>query len=388
MMTPIVIKDRMRLLIITHWSMKRMGGVPSHIAFLMKALDQAGYDYVFLNPDQRFWSLLWKFIAFVRGYGIDGGRVALNRFRMANLRRKITKQISRQSFDLVHAHDVLSGQVALDLGLPVVVTVHGPLSREGLMLFGNQSPRYQRFALECEHSVYTRAARIIAVDSGQRDIVLQFGTPIERVRVILNAVDTDLFAPPFSAEGGKPYLLVPRRLVKKNGVDVAIRALHYMRDISVELWIAGEGTEERVLRKLAFELGVQDRVHFFGSVSDRTKMVSLMGRARAVIIPSVPVAGVIEATSIAALEAMSVGAPVLASRIGGLTEIITEGETGFLFEAGNEKALASLMEFVLDEENGEVLQRIKHEARKHVIANHSLGPWFNQVRAVYKAALD
>lgn len=72
-------------------------------------------------------------------------------------------------------------------------------------------------------------------------------------------------------------------------------------------------------------------------------MVSLMDQTQGIIIPSIPVSGVIEAISISALEDMGVGEPIIASNIGGLQEIIKDKETGLLFEPGNAKQLAELM---------------------------------------------
>ena len=378
----------MRVVITTQWTMTQVGGVPSHITYLMKAMAQASHQYAFVNPDERFRSIVWKFVALAKGRGIDSGRVELTKYRMANLRTKLIGLLSQRPFDLVHAHDVLSGRVVLDLGLPVVLTVHGPLSKEIRMLFGNRSPYYLHFATECERLVYARAAQIITVDSGQRDIIVgEFGVTAEKVHVIPNPVDTEVFAPGCAREVRRRYLLVPRRLVKKNAVDVAIRALGYVRDPSVELWIAGEGPEERRLRSLVRAIGLQRRVRFLGSVMHGARLAALMAGARAVIIPSVPVEGVIEATSIAALEAMSVGVPVLASRIGGLVEIIEDGKTGFLFEAGDERALARLIELVLSEDRAGLVEQVGRAASMYVRERHSLKAWFSRVINVYQSAL-
>lgn len=111
-------------------------------------------------------------------------------------------------------------------------------------------------------------------------------------------------------------------MVPKNGVHIAIEAMKYVK-ARVQLWIAGDGEERKNLERLVSTLGLEEKVKFLGFV-DSKEMVSLMNQTRGIIIPSIPVSGVIEASSISALEGMSVGKPIIASNIGGLQEIIKD----------------------------------------------------------------
>jgi len=179
------------------------------------------------------------------------------------------------------------------------------------------------------------------------------------------------------------FFLVPRRLVPKNGVDVAVRAMKYIKS-DVELWVAGDGEERENLYRLTCEQNLKSKIKFLGFV-DSEEMVDLINRSLGVIVPSVPVCGVVEASSISALEGMSVGKVVIASKIGGLREIIKEGQTGMLFEAGNAQQLAYLMQFVID--NPDYAQTIGKNARSYVIKNYSTDIWIEKIIAVYKEAL-
>lgn len=379
----------MKVLITTNWTMRAVGGVPSHIADLTWALAQAGYAYGFVNPDERFHSPFWKGAALLKGRGVDAGRVVLTRLRLANLKVKLYRLLAQERFDLIHAHDAFAAVAAVDLGLPVVLTVHGPLSKEIRMLMGNRSPLYLRLARECERAAYARSGRIIAVDSGQRDIIVnEYGVNSDQVRVIPNAVNTELFLPCQAQPAAVRYFLVPRRLVRKNGVEVAVRAMAYLEDPDVELWIVGEGPEEPRLRFLTRKLGIEKRVRFLGSVRDRRRMAHMMSQAQGVIVPSIPVEGVVEATSIAALEAMSCGVPVFASCIGGLVEIIKDLETGFLFEAGSFESLAALLNESLRADRAEATRRVGRAARAHIQERYSLPGWLERVLAVYQEAVS
>lgn len=376
------------ILITTTWSLRIPGGVPSHITDLAKALAGAGRQRSLVNPSERFRSPLWKAVAFVLGRSVDGGRVALTKMRLADLSHRIRQAAERGGFCLIHAHDAFAARAARSAELPVVLTVHGPLSREIRMLMGERCPRYLNYALESEAIAYATARRIIAVDSGQRDIMVRaHGVDSRRIRVIPNAVDTHLFAPSSTAFADRTALLVPRRLVKKNGVDVAIRAMALVTDPKLKLQIAGDGPEEPQLRRLARELRLSDRIHFLGAVRQRDEMAKLISQARAVLIPSVPVEGVVEATSIAALEGMGCGVPVFASRLGGLAEVIKDRETGFLFRPGNWEELGNLLDQVLCRLPAETALAVGRAARSYVEAHHSLSVWVARVISVYEEAI-
>lgn len=381
-------RHRLNVVIASTWSMRAPGGVPSHIEDLVKALAHGGHSSSFLNPSERFHSPLWKAVALLIGRSVDRGRLWLVQKRLADLGRKINRVAVRDGPSLIHAHDVFAARVARATRLPVVLTVHGPLSREIRMLMGERSPRYLAYALDAELEAYALVERIIAVDSGQRDIMVrEHGVDPRKIRVIYNAVDTELFAPSSMIFSERRSLVIPRRLVKKNGVDIAIRAMALLKDAHLELQIAGDGPEGPHLRRLASQLHLSDRIRFLGPVRRRTEMASLVSQARAVIIPSVPVEGVVEATSIAALEAMSCGVPVFASRLGGLKEIISDGETGFLFEPGNWKELACLLDEKISTGLLDDALAVGCAARDYVRQHHSLQVWIDRVIAVYKEVL-
>lgn len=376
----------MNTLITTYWTMRVPGGVPSHITDLIYALRVAGHHCAFVNPAEQFHSPVVKSFALLIGRSYDVARIRLTEWRAGNLKRKLEKTVSLRYPDVVHAHDVFSGRVAQLLRIPIVLTVHGPLSKEIRMIMGGRCPRYFAYALESEEMVYQGVHRIIAVDSGQKDIIVrEYNVAPSKIIVIPNAVNTKLFSPCDSKPCSPRYLLVPRRLVRKNGVEVAIRAMSFLEDEGVQLWIAGDGPEGGRLRAIARESGIQRRVKFLGAVRERWPMASLMAGAEGVIIPSVPVEGVVEATSIAALEAMSCKVPVFASRLGGLAEIIEHEKTGYLFDPGDSHELAGLVDKVID--SPEEMAQVGQAARAYVEANHGLESWVARVVAVYAEAL-
>jgi glycosyltransferase involved in cell wall biosynthesis len=192
--------------------------------------------------------------------------------------------------------------------------------------------------------------------------------PRVRVEPLTNGVDTSLFRcvapslPP--APAGRRRLVVPRRLFPKNGVAYLVRALpEIAQDVDIEAVIIGDGPERAALERLAGELGVAERVFFLGA-RPHSDMPGLLSSAELAVFPSL-----MEATSVAALEAMACELPVAASRVGGLPEIVGK-DVGALFEPANPSSLARAVVRLLGSGR---LAELGHAAREKVVAR-----WTNE----------
>lgn len=133
-----------------------------------------------------------------------------------------------------------------------------------------------------------------------------------------------------------PYVFIGR-LSPEKGVDTIIRAMTLLPK-EMTLHIVGEGSEEKSLRQLVDTLMLSDRVKFLGYLSGNP-LHEERKRARALIISSLWY----ENMPYAVVEAMAAGKVVIASRMGGISEWIRDGENGFLFNAGDENDLAKRM---------------------------------------------
>ena len=185
---------------------------------------------------------------------------------------------------------------------------------------------------------------LLAASEEIRDVALGL-YPHPRAEALTNGVDTERFRPRERAgdsRAGRVRLIVPRRLFPKNGVEYFIRALPLLgRRMDVEAVIVGDGPERGRLEALARELGVSENVRFLGARPNE-EMPGLFGTADVAVIPSL-----VEATSVAALEAMSCGLPVAASNVGGLPEIVDE-EVGTRFEPASPDDLAERVAALLE----------------------------------------
>jgi glycogen(starch) synthase len=187
-----------------------------------------------------------------------------------------------------------------------------------------------------------------------------------RAEALTNGVDTERFqpcAPAGPARRSTYRLIVPRRLFEKNGVEFLVRAMPALRQrLDAEAIIVGDGPERERLEALARDLRVTEHVHFLG-VRPNEEMAGLLSSADVAVIPSL-----MEATSVAALEAMSCGLPVAAARVGGLPEIVDE-DVGTLFAPADPESLAARVASLLERPDRPALGA---RARSRVVERWSL----------------
>ena len=242
--------------------------------------------------------------------------------------------------DVLHAQTFASAPPAMIAkqrwGKPLVLTLH---TSHFLRLA--QQPTWQPIL----RRIIRASDWLLAASAEIRDVALGL-YPHPRAEAVTNGVDTTLFAPsapalPPAAQGVR-RVIVPRRLFHKNGVEYFIRALPLIRQrLPVEAILVGDGPERPQLEALAAELGVADAVTFMGAHAN-TEMPRLLSSAEVAVFPSL-----MEATSVAALEAMSCGLPVAASNVGGLPEIVDES-VGTLFEPADPPDLAAKLVALLE----------------------------------------
>jgi glycosyltransferase involved in cell wall biosynthesis len=203
------------------------------------------------------------------------------------------------------------------------------------------------------------------------------------VHILYNFVNVEVFKPssPDDASERRRWhlgtddlvILCPRRLTAKNGVSYAVEAMVSLaerlgRYRSLVMLLAGDGHERRNIEELIRQYRLESSVRLLGDVP-HDEMLSLYRAVDVTLIPSVRSAGVVEATSIAALESMASGVPVIASAIGGLTEIIAHGQTGLLVPERDPLAIAEAILLLVHDQ--ELRQRIVVEARRIVTEHHS-----------------
>ena len=239
--------------------------------------------------------------------------------------------------DVIHCHDwvtVLGGiRCRWMLSIPLVYHIHLP----------NMSPlcsSIENLGLLC--------ADLVTVNSeAMRDELYQRFQQTN-IKVVENGVTTDEFVPSKEWPNDDGYILFVGRLVEQKGVEYLLRALLYVNERfqNIKLKIVGDGPCKTSLEMLARDLTISDQVEFLGKIDELERRVGLYQAARIVVIPSV-----YEPFGIIALEAMACQRPVVASRTGGLQEIVENRINGFHFEPKDYLDLAQWIMTLLSDEN-------------------------------------
>lgn len=256
-------------------------------------------------------------------------------------------------YDVIHAHYWLSGIAALPVALETdaafvqsfhTVAVMKDAAMKNAAMPVPDAPAEPLVRVRSEAFLAAQAGALVAASSAEATALIDdVGAPADRVWIIPPGVDLDLFAPRPAAshtvlrrhlglEDARPLVVVAGRLQPLKGQELAVEALAEFRTLrgwNPVLVIAGEvtpGGEEYAhsLRELAERLGIAADVRFVGSLA-RDSVADLLAAATVTLIPSYS-----ETFGLVALESAAAGTPVLGSRVGGLTESISEGVSGLL----------------------------------------------------------
>jgi glycosyltransferase involved in cell wall biosynthesis len=276
---------------------------------------------------------------------------------LAAFTRVTLREIKQLRPSLIHAHWIIpAGLVAWAIrrlrGTPYIVTAHGA---DGFALQGRAWRRLKRLILD----------NAVAVLPTSREMAerLDLGGRERDATVVPMGVDVDEIQREATTTAPRPGTFVfVGRLEDKKGVDTLLRAAATVPE--VQLAIIGDGNAGPSLRRLAADLRLSDRVSFLGQRS-KDEVLAEMRRSQAVVVPSrVGRGGDRETTPLVMSEAMSAGVPVMASRMGGLSEHILHRQNGILFEPGSEESLAAALRFA--HQNPDELARYARRAMELV----------------------
>jgi glycosyltransferase involved in cell wall biosynthesis len=296
--------------------------------------------------------------------------------------------LARGDFALIHAHFGHNGAYALDFArrhhLPLVVTVHG---HDVTVLLGREKYEPQWwFYLARYRRLFREAALILTASRELRDLLVTAGCPASKLSVHRLGVDIQ------SLERHRGGVLEPRRVtmvgrfVEKKGHEYGIRAIAELEraGLEIELVIIGDGPLRARYEQLVRELGLA-RVRFTGSL-DHARTLSEIARSAALLAPSVVARNLDrESGMIVAKEASALGVPVIGTLHGGLPEIVVDGETGFLVEERDPRALAHRLSAVLCDP--ELRTRLGRAARAKMQVEYDLRSRVRALESHYDAVL-
>jgi alpha-maltose-1-phosphate synthase len=259
-----------------------------------------------------------------------------------------------QGAELVHSHTWyanLGGHLAALLyGIPHVVTMHSlePLRPWKAEQLGGG------YALSswCERVAATSAAAVIAVSEGMRADILAAYPDIdsERVRVIRNGIDTSEYAPDpatdvverYGIDVSRPYVIFVGRITRQKGLPVLLRAAARLDPSAQLVLCAGQADTPELLAEVTGLVNSlrheRTGVVWIPEMLPKRDVIQLLTHATVFACPSL-----YEPLGIVNLEAMACGTAVVASRVGGIPEVVAEGKTGLLVRPDSPDDLADAL---------------------------------------------
>jgi D-inositol-3-phosphate glycosyltransferase len=288
------------------------------------------------------------------------------------------------SYDLLHSHYWFSGWVALRLqerwGLPHVTMFHtlGEVKNRARVT-EHEAP----LRIQVEHRLAGQADRIVCASQHEKHLLVRlYDADPDRIAVVPCGVDLDLFRPQDKEAARRALgyrderiILFVGRIEPLKGIDILINAAAQLGEESdFHVLIVGGDRRSRQqvsqLQELASDLGIGERVWFLGAV-DHEQLPLYYNAADVCVVPSY-----YESFGLVALEAMACGTPVVASRVGGLTGTVRDGETGYLISWRCPEPFAERLELLL---GNEALRRRFGEAAREVVERYR---WANVAEAV------
>jgi N-acetyl-alpha-D-glucosaminyl L-malate synthase BshA len=293
----------------------------------------------------------------------------------------------REGLDLMHVHYAIphatSAWIAREMleaerDLPIVTTLHGTdITLTGL------HPSFHaitRFSILRSQGI-TAVSRYL-----KEETVRDFGVPEERIEVIPNFIDPAVWHPDKEpchraalAPGGEKIVMHVSNFRSVKRVRDVVEIFGRMRrQVSARLVMVGDGPERPLAAERAEELGLREDVLFLGK---HASVDELLACADLFLLPSES-----ESFGLAALEAMACGAPVVASRVGGLPEVVADGETGYLFPVGRVDEMAAAAAEILG--NEELHARFSAAGRSLAETRFSAEAVVPRYEAFYRTVVD
>ncbi|MCS7248961.1 MAG: glycosyltransferase [Anaerolineales bacterium] len=297
--------------------------------------------------------------------------ILVSLFSLFALVRIVTNPVYRR-VDVIYAHWLLPGGligalISRLLKIPLVIHLHG----SDIFV----SERYKIFRPLVMYTIHS-VSKIIACSKDLADRVKNLGA--KDVQVIPYGVDVDLFLPDrntlkkgASGIAEPKYVTAIGRLVNKKGFNYLIMAAEEIVKVypQCKIQIVGDGDQRDELVKLSDSLKLRENVVFLGNIP-WSKIPDVMNKTDVFVLPSIiDDRGNVDGLPVVLLEAMSSGCAVVASKIGGVPDVIVDRVNGILVEPRNYRQLAeAIISLLLDDEYRNKLGR---SAREEVEANYT-----------------
>jgi len=311
---------------------------------------------------------------------------------------RVRRFVNRRNIDIIHTHTVRTNTIgrlaAMFAGIPVVTHVHSSPLYETDNRIKNKINQY------VESFTRKFSDGFICVSNQLKGQLVSEGVDPGKVVVVKNGVELDrfdvhnsFFSDKLEDNGldpnpGSPVVTMVAYFRPLKGVKVLLESIALVKEKSpennatVSLYLVGEFESDAYRRKVEREvekLGLKDMVKFVGFSS---KVEEILWVSDLFVLPSLFGEGI----PVSILEAMAMEVPVIASAVGGVPEVIKDGETGFLVPPGDELALANKINKVLFYHNSR--DEIVKRARDFLEDQHDIASMVESIEEVYLNLVD
>jgi len=371
-----------------------MGGPALHVTYLSEGLADRGYDTTLVVGELARGEGSMAFVAESRG--IKTVRLSSLSREIAPLRDlvallRLTRFIREQRPRIVHTHTAKAGAIGrvaavLAGGEPKPIVIH---TFHGHVLRGYFGPIRTFGFLTLERLLARVSTKLVAVSPEVRDELVSLGVaPSEKFAVVRLGVElAERVRDSDRAETRRQLGLPPERFVigwvgrmtAVKRVDDAIEAFRILLDRGVDatLCLVGDGPDRDQLERRAKELGVIRHCLFLGY---QEEMGGWFAAFDAFALPSAN-----EGTPVSVIEALAAGCPVVATRVGGVPDVVDDGRTGFLVDSGDTTALANRLEQLAADPD--LRERFSRAGKESVASRYAVGRLVDDVDRLYRELL-
>lgn len=306
-----------------------------------------------------------------------------------NFYAEMNTLLNLREYDIIHSHYWMSGLLGLTLkenfGIPLIHTSHSL----GIAKAAATGEREER-RLKAEKKILRKADCIIATTPTEKEIIKDFAGTEANVSVVPIGVAKAFENTPFQKPPLEPLFVYAGRFEETKGILTLLKAFQDFQKDGMEgkLILAG-GAEEDIDSKTSLPVnthllkaveGIENRVTFLGSMSQH-ELASLFSKATAAIVPSY-----YESFGMVAAEAQACGTPVIASEIGGLQDVIRNGQTGILVPPRDAHAISEAMKTLA--ENPQLTEDLGRNAVKRVSLLFTWSSIAKLVQDLYEVIYD
>ncbi|MDT8782466.1 MAG: glycosyltransferase family 4 protein [Candidatus Bathyarchaeota archaeon] len=292
----------------------------------------------------------------------------------------LEKLISQIKPDIIHINNLpflttlQAARTSKKMGVASIIHVHGVIGKWNKLMDLLQYAFLQLFA----QRFFNDTKLVICLTQSDACEVQKFGCPKNKIRLIPNGVDVEVFKP---AKETPDLLFWGGRFIQQKGLEYLIEALSIIKEKipDVKLLLSGDGVLISKMHHMVKLAGLQKNVKFLGCVTLESIPI-LVNSCSVYVLPSLK-----EGMPYALLEAMACGKPVVGSDIPGIKDIIVNNQNGILVPPKNPQAIAHAVLLLLKDEK--LRLKIGENARKTIFNDYQWNLIINKVEKVYSEAL-